>query len=159
MDKPEDGGPAYPQPIVTDNEGTISSVGEYSPTETGMTLRDHFAGEALKGMLEADPHWYRETDANRMTTAADFARCAYLQADAMLFERSLGANSQFDKINKFHGLNLKKNCAVEKGEKRGQIVRAEGGSVFIQWDGELKPSGPYDPKRELSYPQGKTHGR
>lgn len=155
MDKPEDGGPAYPQPIVVDDEGTISSVGEYSPTETGMTLRDRFAEKAMQGMIASDAAWSDD----RMMTAQEFAESAYKQADAMLRERSLEVNAQFDKINKFHGLNLKKNCAVQKGEQRGQVVRAEGGSIFIQWDGQFRPSGPYDPKRELSYPQGRIHGR
>jgi len=52
---------------------------EYSDKNT-MTLRDHFAGLAMQGLLSADPgnKWGDE----------DCAKFAYQQADAMLKERS-----------------------------------------------------------------------
>jgi len=53
---------------------------EYSDNRDAMTLRDHFAGLAMQGLLSADPEnrWGDE----------DCAKFAYEQADAMLKERS-----------------------------------------------------------------------
>jgi hypothetical protein len=64
------GGPAFP----FWNPGT-SQDGQ----QTGMTLRDYFAGKALAGMLASTPD---EDDPEK------FACDAYLSADAMLKERS-----------------------------------------------------------------------
>jgi uncharacterized protein YodC (DUF2158 family) len=66
----DDGGPAFP----------IVCVGEYSP---GMTLRDWFAGQALKGAYAS---WMAECrDAN--TSPEGMANECYLIADAMLKAR------------------------------------------------------------------------
>lgn len=64
----ETGGAAYPN--VGDGE-------RYD----GMTLRDYFAGQALIGLLS-----FPESRAN--CPAETFAKSAYIQADAMLAERS-----------------------------------------------------------------------
>ena len=68
MSKKETGGPAFPVqglrgPDVSD----------------GMTLRDWFAGQALKGMLASSEY---------TGTCEEFAGWAYQHADAMLAERS-----------------------------------------------------------------------
>ena len=47
--------------------------------DTGMTLRDYFAGQALAGIL-ANPNW--------VGSWQDAAKHAYLSADAMLAERT-----------------------------------------------------------------------
>jgi len=52
---------------------------EYSDRDA-MTLRDHFAGLAMQGLISADPD-YRWDD-------KDCAKFAYQQADAMLAERN-----------------------------------------------------------------------
>jgi hypothetical protein len=53
----------------------------------GMTLRDYFAAQALKGMLSgADPSRASKPDCIRTITVA--AEAAYLAADAMLKERA-----------------------------------------------------------------------
>lgn len=60
--------------------------------------------------------------------------------------------NQFYYINNFYGLNLTKNCGVKNKEgKHGQVKKAEGQYIFIQWKGDLKPTGPYHPTSELIY--------
>lgn len=74
--------PAYPsgESYTTFNpaSGVTSKHGK-SPLHTGMTLRDHFAGLAMQGLIVAD----REHDWDIELNATD----AYRQADAMLVER------------------------------------------------------------------------
>ena len=59
------GGPAYP---------AKTSAGIY----LGMTLRDHFAGLAMQGLL---------SDSKVQAIPAEFAQMSYAVADAMLAER------------------------------------------------------------------------
>ena len=66
MDKPNDGGPAFP---CTDAKGFVSD---------GMSLRDYFAGQALAGLL-AFP--------GKDFPSSVIALGAYDVADAMLAER------------------------------------------------------------------------
>ena len=63
MDKPNDGGPAFPVGLLP-----------------GMSLRDYFAGQALASM---DTDGYTLTGIHRLA----LARRAYDIADAMLAER------------------------------------------------------------------------
>jgi hypothetical protein len=61
--------------------------------------------------------------------------------------------SEFDYINKTYDLSLKKNVPVEnKDGMRGQVVRARGQYIYIQWDGYPEPKGPYHPTSDLTYP-------
>lgn len=69
----KDGGPAYPQPQVSDGMGGI----EYTEVE-GMSLRDWFAGQVLIGIYAADPGGKHQSD---------LAQQAYSQADWMLKAR------------------------------------------------------------------------
>jgi hypothetical protein len=70
MDKPNDGGPAFPSDRFS---------------ELGMSLRDYFAGQALAGIL-ADPerHGFNELHAECEFTIAEDA---YILADAMIIWR------------------------------------------------------------------------
>lgn len=66
MDKPNDGGPAFP---YTDAKGFVSD---------GMSLRDWFAGQALASM---------DTDGWTLIGMQSIAQRAYDLADAMIAER------------------------------------------------------------------------
>jgi hypothetical protein len=72
------GGAAFPVP-----EANRLSDGTYC--NEGMTLRDWFAGQALAGMLAANPR--HQSDGSPSEHAA---RASYMMADAMLAERSTG---------------------------------------------------------------------
>lgn len=70
----DDGGPAFPVPMVPYRDGFIAVE------DTGMSLRDWLAGQALAGLLACP------------TTVGDaevFANSAYRHADAMLRARKL----------------------------------------------------------------------
>lgn len=60
---------------------------------------------------------------------------------------------QFKYINDNYNLSLRKHVPVEnKDGKRGQVIKAKGLYIYIQWDGEPKPRGPYHPTSDLTYP-------
>ena len=68
----DDGGPAFPVPAVPTRHGS----------ESGMSLRDWFAGMALQGLLVGyDSHEF---------TVAECAELAIQAADAMLAARKEG---------------------------------------------------------------------
>lgn len=78
-----DGGPAFPKPIGNNGANNWQDR-EVSSEEVGMSLRDYFAGQALKGML-AQP-----ADAQNIACYDDTnnaARWAYNFAEAMLKAR------------------------------------------------------------------------
>lgn len=77
--KKSDGGPAFPRPI-----GAYQEIGggEWSQSQTGMTLRDWFAGQALMGIVTA----YALGKGDWLLP--DMVYQAYEVADAMLAERS-----------------------------------------------------------------------
>lgn len=80
MNSINDGGPAFPRP-VSEIQGTRVT----HQSQTGMSLRDHFAGQALLGYmmscsLHDQPHIW----------APKMAEYAYIQADAMLAARTKG---------------------------------------------------------------------
>lgn len=62
---------------------------------------------------------------------------------------------EFDYVNQYYGLKLTKNCAVihASSAKRGQVVKGDGNYIYIQWEGEPKPQGPYHPTDNLTYPE------
>lgn len=74
-----DGGPAFPQPMATAEDGAMYCSVEKAAELGGMTLRDWFAGQALAGML-AGP----EGD---ITPTEAIGQYAYQTADAMLEAR------------------------------------------------------------------------
>ena len=51
------------------------------PNETGMSLRDYFAAQAMQGMLSACTGW-SESDQERL------AKCSYKMADEMMKARN-----------------------------------------------------------------------
>jgi hypothetical protein len=61
------------------NASGVTSHHSKSPLHHGMTLRDHFAGLAMQGLLAADKDTLWNED--------DIAFLAYGQADAMLERR------------------------------------------------------------------------
>lgn len=76
--EPSDGGPAFP---------TLPEHG-FNTGEPGMTLRDHFAAQALP--VVANVSWrdlgFKPVDG--LSVMENNALCAYQQADAMLKARS-----------------------------------------------------------------------
>lgn len=70
-----DGGPAFPLEQGTDDHYT---------RESGMSLRDYFAAQALVGMLASPPIIDRSSD---KVNHAGWAANAYKFADAMLKQR------------------------------------------------------------------------
>ena len=68
----DDGGPAFPQ---------VSN--EQLHTSPGMSLRDHFAGQVLAGLMAS-------TQYDAVADKADTARFCFDVADAMLAERQKG---------------------------------------------------------------------
>lgn len=88
MSKINDGGPAHPT-LVFARDGNSKNFREQR--WPGLSLRDHFAGQALIGILaggfaDTVPH----DDVNGGRDAAFFA---YLYADAMLAARTKGGDA------------------------------------------------------------------
>lgn len=82
MGKTNDGGPAYPTRDFWDEA-------ESRKHEHGMSLRDWFAGQALKGIIAKSP--YKSGTLAEMKASGDIearVAAAYDYADAMLAERS-----------------------------------------------------------------------
>lgn len=85
MNRINDGGPAFPVDEVRLSDGTGISAGH-----DGMSLRDHFAGQSLAGMLANAPYLMaiRDEAKHRGENAEDYiARTAYELADAMIKAR------------------------------------------------------------------------
>lgn len=78
MNKKQDGGPAFPLYIPTQQAGDNSEVID------GMTLRDAFAAKAMNGMLSANG----DSDGHLEFEPPTVAKNAYRMADAMLAARS-----------------------------------------------------------------------
>lgn len=74
------GGFAFPRPLVVTTQGIEDDA------ETGMTLRDWFAGMALQGYLSS----FAGLEDAGFPSSAKCALLAYRIADAMLREREAG---------------------------------------------------------------------
>jgi len=74
------GGPAFPKSGFYTEESDSKFDNE---PESGMSLRDYFAGQALSGMCSIE-------DGNRMSCREEAAKTAFELADAMLTERQKG---------------------------------------------------------------------
>lgn len=79
MSATNDGGPAFPRPCGEYDDASLSG-GAYNNSQSGMSLRDWFAGQALAG-LAACPNLKR-------TDNASVVAACYGVADAMLAERA-----------------------------------------------------------------------
>ena len=75
-----DGGSAFPHFGKRDQDLTEPRM----TVEPGMSLRDYFAGQALKGLLSSADFG----TATVRTTFEHYSACAYHHADAMLAERA-----------------------------------------------------------------------
>jgi hypothetical protein len=81
VSKTDTGGAAFPRPV-----GNYPHYGcTYSDAQSGMTLRDYFAGQALAGVWAG-----RESDLVKISapTTTDVAVACYAIADAMIKARS-----------------------------------------------------------------------
>ena len=78
MSKDNDGGPAFPQ-----HDLSAYGLGPCGDGNTGMTLRDWFAGLALAGILAAD----NVVPVGTVDPKELLAKTAYGMADAMLKAR------------------------------------------------------------------------
>lgn len=88
-DTPTDGGPAFARGSTLYPNSTL-----FTESQTGMSLRDWFAGQALAGQLAsmstaAAVAGIRQEDAPRWC-----ARSAYMFADAMLAARKTSTGGQ-----------------------------------------------------------------
>ena len=84
-DEIDDGGPAFPCPITSTDGGGTELSNEYGLG--GMSLRDYFAAKAMQGML-SNAEMMQNDKGVRNNTFANYAAAAYIQADAVLAERS-----------------------------------------------------------------------
>ena len=73
---PEDGGCAFPVPMISEGEGF------YEVRSGGMSVRDYFAAKAMAACISADT-----SSQNHSTAPVKVAAWAYEFADAMLVER------------------------------------------------------------------------
>lgn len=97
-EKKDDGGPAFPRPAYEIESATRDTV-IWGSGQSGMSLRDWFAGKALAGIMaaEADADGggaFRITDHKEIkfsTFVERFASAAYMLADAMLEARKKGS--------------------------------------------------------------------
>ena len=82
---PDDGGPAFPVPVLADKDGTFISTHQWAGYMEsgggGMTLRDWFAGQALAGLCS------RNLGHTHVDNCHGTAARAYVIADAMLEAR------------------------------------------------------------------------
>jgi hypothetical protein len=82
---PNDGGPAFP---LATSSGSNTSV-------NGMTLRDWFAGQAMRGLLGTDPTKSNFWDYPKGAKVEDWlSRNAYQIADAMIAARNTNTAAQ-----------------------------------------------------------------
>ena len=80
MSNINDGGLAFPVPMVRYDDGNFFNV-----TDTGMTLRDWFAGQALQGILSSVERWSTRNEL--------IAEACYQAADAMIAAREAKSGS------------------------------------------------------------------
>jgi hypothetical protein len=74
----DNGGPAFPQPMARQREGSSQLESSLDYGLGGMSLRDWFAGQALTAMSKLLPEVWNEHNV---------AKIAYVIADAMLKAR------------------------------------------------------------------------
>lgn len=90
MTERKDGGPAFPV-IPPQDEHGIGSASGYPYPDSGMSLRDYFAGQMLVGFGAAFANMVADDGATvyeMPDSAAGMAVIAYTFADAMIAERA-----------------------------------------------------------------------
>jgi hypothetical protein len=87
MSKTNDGGAAFPRPLV---HVDMNQPGGTSMAQDGMTLRDYFAAAALQGIYASATDLRRMSESQRSLLHIHAATAAYITADAMLAERERG---------------------------------------------------------------------
>ena len=85
---PNDGGPAFPRTVFLQSTGEAWSTTKMMLPQSGMTLRDWFAGMALS----TSAIFIGEREATPAEAAVELAYFAHLIADAMLAEREKHAD-------------------------------------------------------------------
>lgn len=78
-----DGGPAFPVPGLSGLPN-----GDFIHPDAGMTLRDHFAAQALNSGMAGNWRDNHYEPKSGLSTIENVARAAYQFADAMLKARS-----------------------------------------------------------------------
>lgn len=83
-----DGGPVFPRQIVKDGDGLWTAADAYLDVG-GATLRDYYAGEALKGLVSDAPTYAKELEKLGSSVSLDDFICklAWRYADGMLKAR------------------------------------------------------------------------
>ena len=84
MNELNDGGPAFPQPMLFSPSGQPTTAGMYFPDVNGMSLRDAFAIAAMTGLCGSPEMLAVYADRGGEATAA---KGCYRFADAMLLAR------------------------------------------------------------------------
>lgn len=79
MSNKDDGGPAFPQPLIPFRDTAVETREVGGVEAGGMSLRDYFAAVAMQGDVSS---------ATGMLDASEEAKWAYKMADAMLKERA-----------------------------------------------------------------------
>ncbi len=82
MSEINDGGCAFPRPASIGNNYATGEAGVVVDPQTGMSLRDWFAGMALQGLLSFSP-----PQCETQLRAKEASKDAYRLADAMLEAR------------------------------------------------------------------------
>ena len=62
--------------------------------------------------------------------------------------------SNFEYVNLAYGLSLKRGSRVEytgdkDGPKLGSVTSTNGAHIFVRFDGDVKPTGPFHPTWEM----------
>lgn len=77
------GGPAFPSPICCDPDGNCVDTREYDEENSGMSLRQYLAAQALNGMLSDQ----REGSFRASLGVKKMCEMAFTYADAMIEAR------------------------------------------------------------------------
>lgn len=95
MNKSNNGGPAFPQPVAFNPNGEAVTAGKYFDEAIGMSLRDWLAGQALAGSLASqtpESHWVFQAlpndRHNDLGALEGIATLCYDLADTMLATRN-----------------------------------------------------------------------
>lgn len=86
----ETGGPAFPQPITSSIDGHTFTTCDRDNAQSGMTLRDWFAGMALQGAMSGSLERLLDSGASPSAIERALVKTSYEMADAMIKARNSG---------------------------------------------------------------------